>query len=155
VCTNCTLRPRTKTSNRVRCGVCQMPLPHRPRQAGEQTSVACRLPRAGWGTAGYGWNSTGLGDLASGTSRCESPVSGLHTAPGSNQADRHWAAPYAPGDVIRYTKGSRAVSVEAGEYDYSLKAAQTFCGPHHAASRLLPQAGLRLRGRRAMKTPLP
>jgi hypothetical protein len=31
-------------------------------------------------------------------------------------ADRQWAAQYAPGDVIRYTKGSRAVGVEAGEY---------------------------------------
>jgi ATP-dependent exoDNAse (exonuclease V) alpha subunit len=31
-------------------------------------------------------------------------------------ADRQWAAQYEPGDVIRYTKGSRAVGVEAGEY---------------------------------------
>ena len=31
-------------------------------------------------------------------------------------ADRQWAAQYAPGDVIRYTKGSRAIGVEAGEY---------------------------------------
>jgi len=31
-------------------------------------------------------------------------------------ADRQWAAQYASGDVIRYTKGSRAVGVEAGEY---------------------------------------
>lgn len=26
-------------------------------------------------------------------------------------ADRQWAAKYAPGDVIRYTKGSRAIGV--------------------------------------------
>jgi conjugative relaxase-like TrwC/TraI family protein len=31
-------------------------------------------------------------------------------------ADRQWAAQYVPGDVIRYTKGSRAIGVEAGEY---------------------------------------
>jgi len=31
-------------------------------------------------------------------------------------ADRQWAALYAPGDVIRYTKGSRAIGVGAGEY---------------------------------------
>jgi conjugative relaxase-like TrwC/TraI family protein len=31
-------------------------------------------------------------------------------------ADRQWAAQYAPGDVIRYTKGSRAIGVEGGEY---------------------------------------
>jgi len=31
-------------------------------------------------------------------------------------ADRQWAAQYAPGDVVRYTKGSRAIGVEAGEY---------------------------------------
>jgi hypothetical protein len=31
-------------------------------------------------------------------------------------ADRQWAAQYAPGDVIRYTKGSRAIGVESGEY---------------------------------------
>jgi conjugative relaxase-like TrwC/TraI family protein len=31
-------------------------------------------------------------------------------------ADRQWAAQYAPGDVIRYTKGSRAIGIEAGEY---------------------------------------
>lgn len=31
-------------------------------------------------------------------------------------ADRQWATQYAPGDVIRYTKGSRAVGVEAGDY---------------------------------------
>ena len=31
-------------------------------------------------------------------------------------ADRQWAAQYTPGDVIRYTKGSRAIGVEAGEY---------------------------------------
>jgi conjugative relaxase-like TrwC/TraI family protein len=31
-------------------------------------------------------------------------------------ADRQWAARYALGDVIRYTKGSRAIGVEAGEY---------------------------------------
>jgi conjugative relaxase-like TrwC/TraI family protein len=31
-------------------------------------------------------------------------------------ADRQWATQYAPGDIIRYTKGSGAVGVEAGEY---------------------------------------
>ncbi len=31
-------------------------------------------------------------------------------------ADRQWAAQYASGDVIRYTKGSRTIGVEAGEY---------------------------------------
>ncbi len=31
-------------------------------------------------------------------------------------ADRQWAAQYAPGDVIRCTKGSRAIGVEGGEY---------------------------------------
>jgi len=31
-------------------------------------------------------------------------------------ADRQWAAQYAPGDVVRYTKGSRAIGVEASEY---------------------------------------
>ena len=31
-------------------------------------------------------------------------------------ADRQWAAQYAPGDIIRYTKGSRAIGIEAGEY---------------------------------------
>ena len=33
-------------------------------------------------------------------------------------ADRQWAALYAPGDVIRYTKGSRAIGVESGEYTH-------------------------------------
>jgi len=31
-------------------------------------------------------------------------------------ADRQWATQYAPGDIIRYTKGSGAVGVKAGEY---------------------------------------
>jgi conjugative relaxase-like TrwC/TraI family protein len=31
-------------------------------------------------------------------------------------ADRQWAAQYEPGDVVRYSKGSRAAGVEAGEY---------------------------------------
>jgi len=31
-------------------------------------------------------------------------------------ADRQWAAQYAPGDIIRYTKGSRAIGIEAGGY---------------------------------------
>ena len=31
-------------------------------------------------------------------------------------ADRQWAPQYDPGDVIRYTKGSRAMGIEAGEY---------------------------------------
>jgi len=31
-------------------------------------------------------------------------------------ADRQWAAQYTPRDVIRYTKGSRAIGIEAGEY---------------------------------------
>ena len=31
-------------------------------------------------------------------------------------ADRQWAARYGVGDVIRYSKGSRAVGVASGEY---------------------------------------
>ncbi len=31
-------------------------------------------------------------------------------------ADRQWAAQYEPGDIVRYTRGSKAVGVEAGEY---------------------------------------
>jgi ATP-dependent exoDNAse (exonuclease V) alpha subunit len=31
-------------------------------------------------------------------------------------ADRQWAAQYAPADVVRYTKGSRAFGVKAGDY---------------------------------------
>jgi hypothetical protein len=31
-------------------------------------------------------------------------------------ADRHWAAQYQVGDVVRYSRGSRAVGLEAGEY---------------------------------------
>jgi conjugative relaxase-like TrwC/TraI family protein len=31
-------------------------------------------------------------------------------------ADRQWAAQYETGDIIRYTRGSKAVGVEAGEY---------------------------------------
>lgn len=31
-------------------------------------------------------------------------------------ADRQWAAQYKPGDVVRYTKGSKAVGVKPGEY---------------------------------------
>ncbi len=31
-------------------------------------------------------------------------------------ADRAWAAQYETGDVVRYTKGSRAMGIEAGEY---------------------------------------
>ena len=31
-------------------------------------------------------------------------------------ADRQWAARYGPGDVIRYTQGSRRIGVKAGEY---------------------------------------
>jgi ATP-dependent exoDNAse (exonuclease V) alpha subunit len=31
-------------------------------------------------------------------------------------ADRQWAAQYEPGDVLRYTRGSRAVGVKSGEY---------------------------------------
>ena len=31
-------------------------------------------------------------------------------------ADRQWAAQYEPGDVVRYTKGSKAHGIEAGEY---------------------------------------
>ncbi|MGH9401999.1 MAG: ATP-binding domain-containing protein [Terriglobia bacterium] len=31
-------------------------------------------------------------------------------------ADRQWAAQYEPGDIVRYTKGSRAIGVQAGEY---------------------------------------
>jgi ATP-dependent exoDNAse (exonuclease V) alpha subunit len=31
-------------------------------------------------------------------------------------ADRQWAAQYEPGDIVRYTRGSRAVGVETGEY---------------------------------------
>jgi len=31
-------------------------------------------------------------------------------------ADRQWAEQYQPGDVVRYTKGSKAVGLEAGEY---------------------------------------
>jgi conjugative relaxase-like TrwC/TraI family protein len=31
-------------------------------------------------------------------------------------ADRQWAAQYQMGDIVRYTRGSKAVSIEAGEY---------------------------------------
>jgi hypothetical protein len=31
-------------------------------------------------------------------------------------ADRHWAAQYEPGDIVRYTRGSQAVGVQSGEY---------------------------------------
>ncbi|MHB8525867.1 MAG: MobF family relaxase [Candidatus Acidiferrales bacterium] len=31
-------------------------------------------------------------------------------------ADRQWAEQYKPGDVVRYTKGSRAVGIQPGEY---------------------------------------
>ena len=31
-------------------------------------------------------------------------------------ADRQWAAQYEPGDVVRYTKGSKALCIEPGEY---------------------------------------
>ncbi len=31
-------------------------------------------------------------------------------------ADRQWAARYEPGDVVRYTQGSRRIGVKAGEY---------------------------------------
>jgi conjugative relaxase-like TrwC/TraI family protein len=31
-------------------------------------------------------------------------------------ADRQWAAQYEPGDIVRYTRGSHAVRVKAGEY---------------------------------------
>jgi hypothetical protein len=31
-------------------------------------------------------------------------------------ADRQWAPQYDPGDVVRYTKGSRAMGIQAGEY---------------------------------------
>ena len=31
-------------------------------------------------------------------------------------ADRQWAAQYEPGDIVRYTRGSRAVGVGTGEY---------------------------------------
>jgi len=31
-------------------------------------------------------------------------------------ADRQWAAQYEPGDIVRYTRGSKAVRIDAGEY---------------------------------------
>ena len=31
-------------------------------------------------------------------------------------ADRQWAGQYEPGDVVRYTKGSKVYGIEAGEY---------------------------------------
>ncbi len=31
-------------------------------------------------------------------------------------ADRQWAAQYEPGDIVRYTRGSKAVGVRSGEY---------------------------------------
>ena len=30
--------------------------------------------------------------------------------------DRAWAAQYEPGDVVRYSKGSQAIGISAGEY---------------------------------------
>ena len=33
-------------------------------------------------------------------------------------ADRQWAEQYAPGDIVRYTRGSQAVGVKSGEYVY-------------------------------------
>jgi hypothetical protein len=32
------------------------------------------------------------------------------------RADRRWAERYEPGDVVRYTKGSRTSGIEPGEY---------------------------------------
>jgi hypothetical protein len=34
----------------------------------------------------------------------------------STRADRHWAAQYEPGDIVRYTRGSQAVCVQSGQY---------------------------------------
>src|SRR5712692_8003360 len=31
-------------------------------------------------------------------------------------ADRRWAQQYEPGDVVRYTTGSKALAVQAGDY---------------------------------------
>jgi hypothetical protein len=31
-------------------------------------------------------------------------------------ADRQWAEQYEPGDIVRYTKGSKTHGVEGGEY---------------------------------------
>jgi ATP-dependent exoDNAse (exonuclease V) alpha subunit len=31
-------------------------------------------------------------------------------------ADRQWAAQYEPGDIVRYTRGSKAVGIQSGEY---------------------------------------
>src|SRR6202034_1986155 len=31
-------------------------------------------------------------------------------------ADRQWAAQYEPGDVLRYSRGSKAMGIVAGEY---------------------------------------
>ena len=37
-------------------------------------------------------------------------------AAGDHGADRQWAAQYEPGDVVRYTRGSKTHGIEAGEY---------------------------------------
>jgi conjugative relaxase-like TrwC/TraI family protein len=59
-------------------------------------------------------------DLQAGgvVSREEHPQTVLTPRQDLTGADRQWAAQYAPGDVIRYTKGSRAIGVEAGEYTH-------------------------------------
>jgi len=31
-------------------------------------------------------------------------------------ADRRWAVQYEPGDILRYTRGSKSVGVQSGEY---------------------------------------
>jgi hypothetical protein len=37
-------------------------------------------------------------------------------APGDHRVDRQWAERYQEGDVVRYSRGSKALGIEAGDY---------------------------------------
>ena len=65
-------------------------------------------------------------------------------------ADRQWAARYAPADTISYTKGSRAVGVEAGEYVHvtGVDAEQNLLTVHRADGEQITYDPRRLQGER-------
>jgi hypothetical protein len=46
----------------------------------------------------------------------EHPMSVLVQRQEMTGADRQWTVQYAPGDIVRYTRGSQAVGVKSGEY---------------------------------------
>ena len=48
--------------------------------------------------------------------RDEHPVTALVPRQDMTGVDRAWAGQYEPGDVVRYSKGSRAIGLSAGEY---------------------------------------